>query len=795
MQKKLVLIFLISILTLVLCADFKETYFKFEVNSKKELLKLTNIISIDNVQENTVFAYANEKEFLEFLSLGYSYEILTHPGKTRQIKMASSKEQMRDWDSYPTYETYLDLMYQFQIDYPDLCIVENIGSSIEGRDILFAKISDNVNIDEDEPEFMYTATMHGNELVGFVLMLRLIDHLLSNYGSNPPITNIVNNIEIWINPVSNPDGLYAAGNDNVWGATRYNANGVDLNRNFPDPQDGNHPDGNEWQPETIVMMDFAFEHNFVLSSNIHSGAEVVNYPWDTWSQPHADDDWWQEVSHTYADAAQDNSPYGYMNGFDDGITNGYAWYSINGGRQDYMNYFHGCREMTLELSNEMLIPEDELEDYWDYNSESFLLYVEECLYGIRGLVTDESNDPLDAVIHVIDHDIDNSEVFTDHEIGDYHRMLYPGSYDLQFFSFGYVPEIVENLSVSDNNITNQDVVLQPAESYTVSGTIIDGDSQSPLENVMIELSHSIFDISYETVTDVQGFYLFENIYEGTYFIKIIFTGYAQIYEEIEVSNNLVLDYEFFQSNAESFESGEFSESWSFSGDADWFIDNSTAYDGIYSARSGDIGSWNTSSLITEMNITEAGNITFYIKVSCEDDPDDDWDFISFRIDSYEQARWDGEVDWTEASFPVSAGFHTFEWRYEKDGSVSSGSDCAWIDFVSFPPNDSAIGNNEVELMETKLVGNYPNPFNSLTSISFFNAEDGENAEISIYNLKGQKIRVLECFNSVETKATESLSYIIWDGTDEDNKPVSSGIYLYKLKSGKYSNTKKMILMR
>ncbi|HHE38006.1 MAG TPA: zinc carboxypeptidase [Candidatus Cloacimonetes bacterium] len=633
MLKKTILLILFSIQLLLLSAENKEIYFKFFINSKKELFKLTRIISIDNVHDKTVFAYANEKEFQEFTSSGYSYEILTNPSKTHQVKMATSREQMRDWDSYPTYETYVDLMYQFQIDHPDLCSIENIGSSVEGREILFAKISDNVNIAEDEPEFMYTATMHGDELVGYILMLRLIDELLSNYGSDPQITNLVNNVEIWINPAANPDGTYAGGNNTVWGATRYNANSVDLNRNFPDPEDGDHPDGNEWQPEIIIMMDFAFEHDFVLSANLHSGAEVVNYPWDTWPQLHADDDWWQEVSHTYADKAQDNSPYGYMNGFDDGITNGYAWYTISGGRQDYMNYFHGCREMTLELSNVKLLPEDELEDHWNYNRESLLLYIEECLYGIRGIVSDENSNPTNAVIHVIDHDIDNSEVFTDAEIGDYHRMLFPGSYDLQFLSFGYLPQTVENISISDNEIIYQDVTLQPAENYTVSGTIVDGDSQIPLENVSIELSHAIFDIMYETQTDDQGFYQFENIYEGTYSIKIVLTGYTQIFEEIEVSDNMVFDYELYQSNAESFESGEFSEIWSFSGDADWFIDNSTAYDGIYSACSGDIGSWDTSSLITEMNVTEAGDISFFIKVSCEDDPDDDWDFITFRIDS------------------------------------------------------------------------------------------------------------------------------------------------------------------
>jgi|GEM_PF-694096 len=98
---------------------------------------------------------------------------------------------------------------------------------------------------------------------------------------------------------------------------------------------------------------------------------------------------------------------------------------------------------------------------------------------------------------------------------------------------------------------------------------------------------------------------------------------------------------------------------------------------------------------------------------------------------------------------------------------------------------------------TRLIGNYPNPFSSQTTISFnLTPESGENAEIEIYNIKGEKVRVLECFNSVETKATESLYSISWDGKDKEGRDVSAGVYLYKLKHGsRYSSTKKMILMK
>ena len=86
-----------------------------------------------------------------------------------------------------------------------------------------------------------------------------------------------------------------------------------------------------------------------------------------------------------------------------------------------------------------------------------------------------------------------------------------------------------------------------------------------------------------------------------------------------------------------------------------------------------------------------------------------------------------------------------------------------------------------------LIGNYPNPFNPITTIRFETTNLHENTRIEIYNIKGQKIRHYSIFNN--------QSSIVWDGTDQTNKPVSSGIYFYKLKAGDFEQTKKMILMK
>ncbi len=683
MKKFSLLMYLFLFVAISLSAQKRvEHYFSFPLSEVSDLQKLTQVISIDNLKDGRVFAYANEKEFANFLLLGISYEKLQNPSTLFQPKMSNSKDGMKEWDSYPTYSAYVAIMNQFATDYPNLCTVESIGTSVEGRQILVAKISDNVNQEEAEPEFFYTGTMHGDETTGFILMMRLIDYLLSNYPADAQVANLVNNMEIYINPAANPDGTYAGGDNNIFGATRSNANGVDLNRNFHDPEDGEHPDGNSWQPETVAMMNFADAHTFVMSANHHGGAEVVNYPWDTWVTRHADDNWFQTVCHTFADLAQANSPAGYMDGWDDGITNGYDWYTTSGCRQDYMNYFHGCREVTTELSDVKLVAENQLNAHWGYLKESFLAYMEECLKGIHGTVKNAENQPLAATITVLDHDNNNAQVFTDPQVGDYYRLIAPGTYDLMFSSYGYISQIIENVIVVQDQITPLNVVLQPAQTTTVTGTVTDISNGSAIEGASIQVLDVELPIIY---TNAAGQFSIPGVMEGIYTFRVVKDGYSSIssVENITVENN-TLNFALTVSTAISFETATIPEDWTFGGSQNWTISTDEAYDGTYSIKSGAIGDNQESIIQVQIATTQNGDISFFKKVSSEQG----YDKLYFYIDGTEKGNWSGSVDWSEESFPVTAGEHTFKWKYAKDGSATGGSDCAWVDYVTFPPSGS-----------------------------------------------------------------------------------------------------------
>ncbi len=448
-----------------------ELYFSFTIKNIEELFNLANVVSIDRLDGDTVFAYANKKTFIDFLSHDYIYEVLPPPSTLYTPKMMEFAEikAVNTWDFYPTYNAYVTMMQQFETDHPALCRLYELGTLSSGRKILALKITSNINQPANKPRFNYSSSMHGDELTGYVLMLRLIDYLLNNYTTDPRITYLLDNIEIWITPLENPDGAYTNDNSTVSGATRGNANLVDLNRNYKNPLGGNHPDGQPWQEETIITMGFLDTMNFTLSANLHGGIECINYPWDTWPtavKTHADHFWWQLVSHEYADTARFYSPANYMNpfgpSFNNGVTHGGDWYAIQGSRQDYLTYYTHSREFTLEISNAKIPPASQLPDFWNYNYRSLLNYMEQSLYGIRGIVTDScTGQPLKAQIFLAGHDIDNSHVYSFMPLGNYHRPALAGNYNVEVSAPGYQTQTFSNVLINNYSTTFLDVALTP----------------------------------------------------------------------------------------------------------------------------------------------------------------------------------------------------------------------------------------------------------------------------------------------------------------------------------------------
>lgn len=444
-------------------AERQEFYFKLSVENPNQIEKINELVSIDQLTSDGCIAYANPLQYAKLLSEGYKPELLMPPSlvnPNQPMTDVADLKNTNDWDTYPTYPAYVAMMQAFADNYPNLCTIHNIGTLASGRQLLVARI--NNGEPSGKPEFLYTSSIHGDETTGYVLTLRLIDYLLQNYGINDEVTQLVDGLDIWINPLANPDGTYYGGNNTVNGARRGNANNVDMNRNYPDPEDGPHPDGNVWQPETVYFMAFGEERNFTMAANFHGGAEVLNYPWDTWVRRHADDNWWIYVCREYADTVHLHAPAGYLTDLNNGITNGYDWYTIDGGRQDYMNYFEQCREITLEISDIKLLPASMLPAWWNYNNRSLINYMKQAAFGFRGVVTDSiTGEPILAQVEIVGHDLDNSFVRTSLPSGSYFRPIKAGTYDLTFTAEGYYSKTIHNLSITDKQVVVVDAQLAP----------------------------------------------------------------------------------------------------------------------------------------------------------------------------------------------------------------------------------------------------------------------------------------------------------------------------------------------
>ncbi|MBD64238.1 MAG: hypothetical protein CME62_03470 [Halobacteriovoraceae bacterium] len=266
---------------------------------------------------------------------------------------------------YPSFAQVTKNLRSYVAMNPKIAKMFSIGKSVEGRDLWVVKISDNVDKDEVEPEFKYISSMHGNEITGRELTQFFIKDLISGYGKDKRITDLINNTEIFIMPSMNPDGSKRR--------QRANARGYDLNRNFPDWENGDENTTKNRQPETVAVMNFQAKRQFALSANFHGGAVVVNYPWDSTRKRHPFDKLIKELSLAYAD---ENPGMRNSRSFSRGITNGYDWYELHGGMQDWSYNWHNDLQVTLEVSRDKWPRYSEIPSFYKDNKESMLVYME-----------------------------------------------------------------------------------------------------------------------------------------------------------------------------------------------------------------------------------------------------------------------------------------------------------------------------------------------------------------------------------------------------------------------------------
>ncbi|MCP3860313.1 MAG: zinc carboxypeptidase, partial [Phycisphaeraceae bacterium] len=237
----------------------------------------------------------------------------------------------------------------FASTYPSIASLSSIGTTLAGRDIWALKISDNVGVDESEPEVLITGIHHAREVITPITNIALADSLLTNYGSDPQYTSWVDDLEIWIVPIINRDGYdYVENTDIWWRKTRRNNGGgdygVDPNRNY-NYEWGHDDNGSSPDPDSetyrgpapgselciLAMNSFVNSRDFVFALNFHSHGELLLWG-PSWKPGFGEQ---QDVFTGYGDLATAS------NGYYAGNTGMGAIYTVNGGSDDWMHLAAG----------------------------------------------------------------------------------------------------------------------------------------------------------------------------------------------------------------------------------------------------------------------------------------------------------------------------------------------------------------------------------------------------------------------------------------------------------------------
>ncbi|MBD3401529.1 hypothetical protein GF420_01435 [candidate division GN15 bacterium] len=242
-------------------------------------------------------------DLAELDAAGIGYEIV-HDNLTEFYQSRYPSKDIETMGGFLTFAEMVDRMDSLSAQYPAICSEKfSIGLSIEGRNLWVLKVSDNHEVDEDEPEVFYNSLIHAREGAAGAANLRYLEWLLENYGVDPEVTDVVDNRELFFLLVYNPDGyvwnqVIAPSGGGMWRKNRRDNTGfsseigVDLNRNYgynwgydnngssPDPGDNTYRGAAPFsEPETQAVRDFAASREFVIVNNIHTYSNLVLWPW------------------------------------------------------------------------------------------------------------------------------------------------------------------------------------------------------------------------------------------------------------------------------------------------------------------------------------------------------------------------------------------------------------------------------------------------------------------------------------------------------------------------------------
>ena len=712
-----------------------------------------------------ITAYVTSEELKQIEELGISYK----------VEIEDLNSYNKDFwllpEAYHTYQQIIDLADSLSSAFPAICKKIIFGYSMQNRQCAALKISDNVDVDEAEPEVMFDGGIHGDEIGGPENIIRFARDLCLQYGTDPTVTNLINTREIWLYLMVNPDGRY--------NMSRYNANGVDLNRDWIYMWDawGGSP-GACSQIESKNLRSCMYSNQFVVHTTYHSGTEFISYPWSYRPDSPLDVNHINQLAALYSNlSGYSNLPYG----------SGYnGMYAINGSTKDGNYGVMGSISWSIEISNSKQPPTSQIMQYYNWNYPSMMALIEYSGYGLEGIVTDATtNNPVTATVFVNNY----YPTYTDPTAGDYHKYVLPGTYSITVVANGYQTQTINNVVVTANNSTVTNFQLQPGGGQYIyrfaSSQIPDNNYADegltpavigPPDNInysmgkngwcVLDMQYPIPDGSgadftvYEGDTSPEGYYCYvgQSI-DGPWILLGTGNGTTQF----DLTSSGLTEAQFIKILDDG-------DGTAITANAGFDLDAIKATDIVpvelvsFSAEV-----INNEVVLKWQTATETNNSGFEIE----------------RAVGGGQSVVSG---WEKIRFVEGQGTTTERYDYIFKDEISKPGIYSYrlkqIDFDGSFTYSQVVEVNVGTPTEFVLHQNYPNPFNPSTTIKF-SLPLKANIEISVFNSLGEKVADVfrgelgEGYHEVEFSASN----------------LSSGIYFYRLESAKFVSVKKMIIIK
>ncbi|MCF6268509.1 MAG: T9SS type A sorting domain-containing protein [Melioribacteraceae bacterium] len=804
MKLKLIIIILF-ISTLLYSENYRKV--KITISNSNEISELQKIgIPLDHFKQNrdgSIELFLNEQEFTALNQTSVQYNVLIDNWAkhyNEQNKNSTSSFELSKRNSvfnvegftygsmggYYTLDEVWQKLDEMISEYPNLIsIKDSIGATVENRPIYALRISDNPNIDEDEPEVLYTALHHAREPESMMQMIYFMFYLLENYGTDAEVTYLVENREMYFIPVVNPDGYKYNETTNpngggMWRKNRRNNGGsfgVDLNRNYGYEWNYNNvgssgsPSSSTYrgtagfsEPETEAVRQYCIAHNFRLALNYHTYSNLLIVPWGFKPEETPDSIFYREIA---SDMTQYNN---YIWGHSAAII-----YEVNGDSDDW---FYGEETeknkifaMTPEVGSSFWPTQDKIIPLAEENvfPNLYLAWVAGGFVNTQSIVFDE-------------------EYYMAGEGGFiWLNVKNKGLEDISDISLSVSSndnvEILEGSSITIGTINSQTIdTLTNAIKFRIKDSALAGDSAN-------------FEIKYYA----------NNLLMATNNYSFII-GRPEIYFSDSLST---LDSWIAQSNVSK----------------NWELTENSFYSTPSSVTDSRVGKYKANAVVTLESKTRIDLTPLdkpYLKFKTMYNIESGWDYgqVSISTDSVlwqpigggnsklgsgnfqpsNELIYDGsQSEWFSEIINISSygGKEVFI-RFQLNTDEYVQEDGWYIDDIEIFEYTNIIVSvnvNEVLPTEFRLSQNYPNPFNPSTTIKYsipsvqtplLGGVGGGLVTLKIYDILGREVATL--VNKEQKAGNYEVQFSTTSG-------LTSGIYFYRLQSGDFAATKKLILLK